>query len=205
MSERSQNEGILTASGAIGLRSLRPAVKYRHLVARKGGDLPLDLAAWNREKRQMKLRAESVFSRTSPRNASFYRNLLSLGAGNPTVGPIGWSGRFRGVPKVAWSALVKLRVRRLCSASSSAYDDWATLKACLQSLTQLTNGPSFEVIIVDDGSTEAVPEFICSSNYRYPLNLIRQSHAGIPTYRNRGIRASKGAVLLFVDAPIRRT
>ena len=101
---------------------------------------------------------------------------------------------------------------RACQTSSEAplfsiivavYNDWAMLKACLQSLTQQTNSPSFEVIIVDDGSTEAVPEFICSSNYGYPVNLIRQSHAGIPTSRNRGIRASKGAVLLFVDADSR--
>ena len=85
----------------------------------------------------------------------------------------------------------------------AVYNDWAMLDGCLQSLAEQTNAPSFEVIIVDDGSTEAVPEFICSSNYGYPLNLIRQSHAGIPTSRNRGIRASKGAVLLFVDADSR--
>ena len=104
------------------------------------------------------------------------------------------------------------RMVRACQTSSEAplfsiivavYNDWAMLKACLQSLMQQTNSPSFEVIIVDDGSTEAVPDFICSSNYGYPLNLIRQSHAGIPTSRNRGIRASKGTVLLFVDADSR--
>jgi glycosyltransferase involved in cell wall biosynthesis len=91
----------------------------------------------------------------------------------------------------------------LFSIIVAVYNDWAMLKGCLQSLAHQTNNPSFEVILVDDGSTEAVPETICSSNYGYPLNLIRQDHAGIPTSRNRGIRASQGAVLLFVDADSR--
>lgn len=83
------------------------------------------------------------------------------------------------------------------------YNDWIPLDVCLQSLAQQTNGPSFEVIIVDDGSTETAPEVIHSSTPRYPLTLVRQSHAGISAARNRGIRASKGAVVLFVDADCR--
>jgi len=83
------------------------------------------------------------------------------------------------------------------------YNDWIPLDQCLQSLARQTNGPSFEVIVVDDGSTEASPGFILSSAHSYPLAVIQQSHAGIPAARNRGVRASKGAVLLFVDADCR--
>jgi glycosyltransferase involved in cell wall biosynthesis len=67
----------------------------------------------------------------------------------------------------------------------------------------IDENPSFEAIIVDDGSTETAPEFIRSSNNSLPLTLIRQSHAGIPASRNRGIRASGGTVRLFVDADSR--
>jgi glycosyltransferase involved in cell wall biosynthesis len=83
------------------------------------------------------------------------------------------------------------------------YNDWIPLDECLQSLSRQTNGPSFEVIIVDDGSTETAPEFIRTSAHCYPLTVIRHSHEGIPAARNRGIRASKGTVLLFVDADCR--
>ncbi len=84
----------------------------------------------------------------------------------------------------------------------AVYNDWAMLDGCLQSLAQQTNGPGFEVIVVDDGSTETAPEFVRTSHC-YPLAVIRQPHEGIPSARNRGIRTSKGTLLLFVDADSR--
>jgi len=85
----------------------------------------------------------------------------------------------------------------------AVYNDWAVLEGCLQSLAQQMNRPSFEVIVVDDGSAEPAPEFASNSSYSLPLTVISQPHSGIPAARNRGIRNSKGAVLLFVDADSR--
>jgi glycosyltransferase involved in cell wall biosynthesis len=85
----------------------------------------------------------------------------------------------------------------------AVYNDWAVLQGCLQSLAHQTDGSSFEVIVVDDGSTEPAPEFVRSSNFSYPMVAIPQPHSGIPAARNAGIRTSKGAVLLFVDADSR--
>src|SRR3984957_148942 len=85
----------------------------------------------------------------------------------------------------------------------AVYNDWAMLQGCLQSLARQHDGSSFEVIVVDDGSTEPPPEFIRSSSFSYPLVAIQQPHSGIPAARNTGIRSSKGAVLLFVDADSR--
>ena len=84
----------------------------------------------------------------------------------------------------------------------AVYNDWTMLDGCLQSLARQTNGPGFEVIIVDDGSTETAPEFVGTSR-GYSSTIIRQAHEGIPSARNRGIRTSKGRVLLFVDADSR--
>ncbi|MGC2793716.1 MAG: glycosyltransferase family A protein, partial [Candidatus Sulfotelmatobacter sp.] len=91
----------------------------------------------------------------------------------------------------------------LFSVVIPVYDDWIPLDQCLQSLARQKNAPPFEVILVDDGSVEAAPEFIRTSSHSYPLIVIRQSHSGIPSARNQGIRASKGAVLLFIDADCR--
>ena len=83
------------------------------------------------------------------------------------------------------------------------YNDWKLLEQCLQSLTSQSNAPYFEVIVVDDGSTETAPEYIRNAGQVHPLTIIEQAHAGIPAARNRGIRAAKGEVLLFVDADCR--
>jgi glycosyltransferase involved in cell wall biosynthesis len=83
------------------------------------------------------------------------------------------------------------------------YNDWVALDLCLRSVAQQKDGPTFEVIVVDDGSSDAAPERIREWTRQLPLTIIRQSHKGIPTARNRGIQISKGSVLLFVDADSR--
>ena len=91
----------------------------------------------------------------------------------------------------------------LFSIVIAVYNDWIALDQCLRSLTQQSPGPLFEVVVVDDGSSEAAPEVICQWNRRIPLTIVRQSDAGISAARNRGIQISKGSVLLFVDADSR--
>lgn len=90
----------------------------------------------------------------------------------------------------------------LLSIIVPVYNDWAMLDGCLQSLTHETGIP-FEVIIVDDGSKEAAPEYIRRWTECYPLTIVQQDHAGISAARNQGIRRSKGQVLVFVDADCR--
>jgi glycosyltransferase involved in cell wall biosynthesis len=91
----------------------------------------------------------------------------------------------------------------LFSIIIAVYNDWIALDACLRSLAQQTHGPSFEVIVVDDGSNEAAPEVIRQWVGRLPLTIVRQSHTGISAARNHGIQISRGSVLLFVDADCR--
>jgi glycosyltransferase involved in cell wall biosynthesis len=88
----------------------------------------------------------------------------------------------------------------LFSIIIGVYNDWTPLDQCLRSLKQQTDGPSFEVIVVDDGSKEEAPEFIRRWIQCYPLTVVREAHAGISAARNRGAQISKGMVLLFADA-----
>jgi len=90
--------------------------------------------------------------------------------------------------------------RPLFSIVIPVFNDWALLDRCLQSVAQQKNGACFEVVIVDDGSSEPVPDFIRRWNGNCPLTIIRESHAGISAARNRGVQSSRGAVLVFVDA-----
>jgi glycosyltransferase involved in cell wall biosynthesis len=88
----------------------------------------------------------------------------------------------------------------LFSIVIAAYNAWVPLDRCLRSLAQQAHGPGFEVIVVDDGSKEVIPESINLWRRHFPLRVIRQPPLGIAAARNRGLQASTGTVLLFVDS-----
>ena len=85
----------------------------------------------------------------------------------------------------------------------AVYNDWAPLEQCLGSLAKQQDGVRFEVIVADDGSTDAAAPSIRAWEDYYPLTIIRVPHAGISSARNQGAQISKGEVLLFVDADCR--
>ena len=60
----------------------------------------------------------------------------------------------------------------------------------------------FEIIVVDDGSTDNSLEIIKKTldDCEIPHNVIHQENAGVSVARNVGIDASNGDYLVFVDA-----
>lgn len=81
----------------------------------------------------------------------------------------------------------------------ACYNGERTLKACLQSLQQL-NYPDYEVILVDDGSTDSTVEIAL----QFPkIRLLRQPNSGLSAARNTGILAATGEIVAFTDADCR--
>lgn len=71
----------------------------------------------------------------------------------------------------------------------------ATLRGCLQALTEQTLTPH-EVLIIDDGSTDTVPEIareFPAFQYHY------QQHAGLSVARNRGCHLATGDIIAYTD------
>ena len=71
-----------------------------------------------------------------------------------------------------------------------------TIGLCLKALFE-SEHDSFEVVVVDDNSTDSSVEII----EQFPCTLVRlEKHCGAAAARNRGAQKSRGAVLFFTDA-----
>jgi len=65
---------------------------------------------------------------------------------------------------------------------------------------------SFEVVIVDDGSTDDTQAWLAESGRRaFNVTALRQSNAGPAKARNAGIAAARGEFLLFLDDDVEPT
>ncbi len=81
----------------------------------------------------------------------------------------------------------------------ASYNGGRTLKVCLDSLVRL-NYPNYEVILVDDGSTDTSPDI--ASLYK-SVRYIRQTNHGLSVARNTGINAATGEIVAFTDSDCR--
>jgi glycosyltransferase involved in cell wall biosynthesis len=77
-----------------------------------------------------------------------------------------------------------------------SYNGAKTLAACLESLGRL-NYPDYEVILIDDGSTDDTA-YIAS---QFPqVRYIHQANHGLSHARNTGAAAANGEVLVYTDS-----
>jgi len=77
-----------------------------------------------------------------------------------------------------------------------SYNGGKTLDRCLESLRTL-DYPDYEVILVDDGSTDDTPEIV----ERHPwIRNIRQTNHGLSVARNVGAAAATGSVIAYTDS-----
>ena len=83
----------------------------------------------------------------------------------------------------------------LISVIIPTYNEEKVIGECLESLKG-QNEKNFEIIIVDDGSTDITKEIVKN----YSVKLLEQKHQGPAAARNLGAEHAKGKILVFVDA-----
>jgi O-antigen biosynthesis protein len=88
----------------------------------------------------------------------------------------------------------------MVSVVVASYNGDRTLKSCLESLVQL-NYPHYEVLLVDDGSTDTTPQI--ASLFPNVRCLRFEENQGLSVARNAGIALAQGEIIAFTDSDCR--
>jgi len=81
-----------------------------------------------------------------------------------------------------------------------AYNAASTMDACLASFAQVEY-PDFEVIVVDDGSTDETGAIADRHAAKTPyIHVIHQPNLGLSAARNVGMNASRGEIVAYTDS-----
>lgn len=80
-----------------------------------------------------------------------------------------------------------------------AFNEEEAIGTLLKSLVAQTVLP-YEIIVVDNNSTDNTVKTAKSYNRRLPLRIIKEKQAGAGYARNTGARVAKGDFMLFTDA-----
>lgn len=69
-----------------------------------------------------------------------------------------------------------------------------------EALASVATSLPTEIVVVDDGSTDATPEVLAAVEAPHSFRTVRQPNAGLAHGRNRGLRESRGEYVVFLDA-----
>ncbi|MDL0135132.1 glycosyltransferase [Halobacterium salinarum] len=85
------------------------------------------------------------------------------------------------------------------------FNDPEGIRDTLQSLIDQSGSPNYEIIVVDNDSTDSTPDVIAEFEEKYPSLVFGYSETDIQSSyaaRNTGIDRASGEILAFIDADV---
>jgi glycosyltransferase involved in cell wall biosynthesis len=81
----------------------------------------------------------------------------------------------------------------------TCYNYGQYIRAAIESVLDQT-WQDFEIIVIDDGSTDDTPQVMAEYHGHETIRYLRQENQGQPKAKNRGIAESRGEFVAFLDA-----
>jgi len=83
------------------------------------------------------------------------------------------------------------------------YNRLPILQKCLQAMEAQDFTQPYEIVVVDDGSTDGTVEFLKDKATEFPhVKLFLQNHEGAAIARNTGIDMAQGETIVFIDSDL---
>ncbi|OIP76186.1 MAG: family 2 glycosyl transferase [Oscillatoriales cyanobacterium CG2_30_44_21] len=83
------------------------------------------------------------------------------------------------------------------------YNRLPILQKCLMAMEAQDFTQDYEIVVVDDGSTDGTIDFLQTHQTEFPhVRLFQQSHEGAAIARNTGIDVAKGEIIVFIDSDL---
>ena len=94
-------------------------------------------------------------------------------------------------------------LRNMWSVIIPTYNRLPILQKCLHAMEVQDFTQPYEIVVVDDGSTDGTVEFLQSHNDEFPhVRLYLQNHEGAAIARNTGIDLAAGDTIVFIDSDL---
>ncbi|MFN3926755.1 MAG: glycosyltransferase family 2 protein [Pseudanabaenaceae cyanobacterium] len=83
------------------------------------------------------------------------------------------------------------------------YNRLPILQKCLRALEDQDFLHPYEIVVVDDGSTDNTVPFLQDRAGEFPhVRLLQQTHSGAAQARNLGVESAQGEIIVFIDSDL---
>ncbi|MEM1451049.1 MAG: glycosyltransferase [Planctomycetota bacterium] len=79
------------------------------------------------------------------------------------------------------------------------YDRLETLKRCLASFEEQSAAGRYEIVVVNDGSSDGTREWLDGREHAAPIRVVHQENGGLSAARNAGLDVARGTYVLLVN------